>query len=163
MKKNLLLIWSILGSFVSGCIVVFGMMLGLTTLLGLTGCSMNVPVSDVSAPTEETYVVEVGIVSSSTEVTVKEMAENISGEVSFSDICKIRDYLYANTETDDYEIYENVTFEELKSMFVRVSHTNGLEIANGIKEHGSYIGTFNHRNYSYKKIWICVTKTSLLY
>ena len=135
----------------------------LVIVLGLTGCSMNVPVSDVSAPTEETYVVEVGIVSSSTEVTVTEMAENISGEVSFSDICKIRDYLYANTATDDYEIKENVTFEELKSMFVQVSHANGLEIANGIKEHGSYIGTFNHRNYSYKKIWICVTKTSLLY
>ena len=51
MKKNLLLIGRILGGFVSGCIVVFGIMLGLTTLLGLTGCSMNVPVSDVSAPT----------------------------------------------------------------------------------------------------------------
>ena len=51
MKKNLLLIGSILGGFVSGCIIVFGIMLGLTTLLGLTGCSMNVPVSDVSAPT----------------------------------------------------------------------------------------------------------------
>ena len=47
MKKNLVLIGSILGSFVSGCIIVFGIMLGLTTLLGLTGCSMNV------APTEE--------------------------------------------------------------------------------------------------------------
>lgn len=42
MKKNLLLIGSILGSFVSGCIAVFGIMLCLTTFLGLTGCSMNV-------------------------------------------------------------------------------------------------------------------------
>lgn len=42
MKKNLLLIGSILGGFVSGCIIVFGIMLGLTTLLGLTGCSVNV-------------------------------------------------------------------------------------------------------------------------
>ena len=58
---------------------------------------------------------------------------------------------------------KDVTFEELKSMLVQVSHAEGLEIANGIKEHGSYIGTFNHRNYSYKKIWICVTKTGLLY
>ncbi len=131
----------------------------LVIVLGLTGCSMNV------APTmfEETYVVETGVVSSSTEVTVTEMAENLSGEVSHSDIFTIRDYLYANTATDDYEIKENVTFEELRSMLVQVSHTKGPEIANGIKEHGSYIGTFNHRNYSYKKIWICVTKTSLLY
>lgn len=36
MKKNLLLIGSILGGFVSGCIAVFGIM------LCLTGCSMNV-------------------------------------------------------------------------------------------------------------------------
>ena len=42
MKKNLLLIESILGGFVSGCIIVFGIMLCLTTFLGLTGCSMNV-------------------------------------------------------------------------------------------------------------------------
>lgn len=132
----------------------------LVIVLGLTGCSMNVaPVT----PTEETYIVEVGVVSSSTEVTVTEMVENISGEVSHSDIFTIRDYLYANTATDDYEIMENVTFEELKSMLVQVSHTKGSEIANGIKEHGSYLGMFNHRNYSYKKIWICVTKTGLLY
>lgn len=137
----------------------------LVIVLGLTGCSMNVPVSDVSAPTteEETYVVEAGIVSNDTVDTATKMAENISGEVSLSDIFTIRDYLYANTATDDYEIEENVTFEELKSMLVQVSHTKGPEIANGIKEHGSYLGTFNHRNYSYKKIWICVTKTSLLY
>ena len=42
MKKNLLLIGSILGGFVSGCIIVFGIMLGLTILLVFTGCSMNV-------------------------------------------------------------------------------------------------------------------------
>ena len=42
MKKNLVLICNILGGFVSGCIIVFGIMLGLTTFLGLTGCSMNV-------------------------------------------------------------------------------------------------------------------------
>lgn len=132
----------------------------LVIVLGLTGCSMNV------APTqmfEETYVVEVGIVSSSTEATAIEMVENISGEVSHSDIFTIRDYLYANTATDDYEIMRDVTFEELKSMFVQISNTKGSEIANGIKEHGSYLGTFSHRNYSYKKIWICVTKTGLLY
>lgn len=141
---------------------ILGLFAILSVVLGLTGCSMNVPVSDVSAPTEETYVVEVGIVSSSTEATAIEMTENISGEVSHSDIFTIRDYLYANTATDDYEIKENVTFEELKSMLVQVSHAKGSEIANGIKEHGSYLGTFNHRNYSYKKIWICVTKTGLL-
>ena len=133
----------------------------LVIVLGLTGCSMNV------APTqmfeEETYVVETGIVSNSTVATALEMAENISGEVSHSDIFAIRDYLYANTATEDYGIEENVTFEELESMFVQISHTEGPEIANGIKEHGSYLGTFNHRNYSYKKVWICVTKTGLLY
>ena len=42
MKKNLLLIGRILGGFVSGCIVTFAIVLGLTTFLGLTGCSMNV-------------------------------------------------------------------------------------------------------------------------
>ena len=130
-------------------------------VLGLTGCSMNVAPQMVLE--EETYVVETGIVSASTEATALEMAENISGEVSHSDIFAIRDYLYANTATDDYEIEKNVTFEELKSMLVQVSHTKGQEIANGIKEHGSYLSTFNHRNYSYKKIWICVTKTGLLY
>ena len=45
MKKNLLLIWSILVALFQAAL------LYLTTLLGLTGCSMNVPVSDVSAPT----------------------------------------------------------------------------------------------------------------
>lgn len=131
----------------------------LAIVLGLTGCSMNTPIM----PEEETYVVEVGIVSSDIEATAIEMSEKLSGEVSRSDIFTIRDYLYANTATDDYEIEENVTFEELKNMLVQISHTKGPEIANGIKEHGSYLGTFNHRNYSYKKVWICVTKTGLLY
>ena len=130
----------------------------LAIVLGLTGCSMNTPMME-----EETYVVESGVVSNDTVDKAVEMSENISGEVSHSDIFTIRDYLYANTSTDDYEIERNVTFEELKSMFVQISHAEGLEIANGIKEHGSYLGTFNHRNYSYKKIWICVTKTGLLY
>ena len=133
----------------------------LVIVLGLTGCSMNV------APTQmfkgETYVVETGIVSNGTEATAIEMVEALSGEVSNSDIFKIRDYLYANTATDDYEIMRDVTFEELKSMFVQISNTKGSEIANGIKEHGLYLGTFSHRNYSYKKIWICVTKTGILY
>ena len=132
-------------AIILGCIV-----------LGFTSCNFVIP-------EEETYVVEIGIVSADTAVTALEMAENLSGKVSHSDIFTIRDYLYANTATDDYEIERNVTFEELKSMLVQVSHTKGPEIANGIKEHGSYLGTFNHRNYSYKKIWICVTKTGLLY
>lgn len=114
-------------------------------------------------PEEETYVVESGVVSNYIAVKALEMSENISGEATFSDICTIRDYLYSNTETDDYEIMRDVTFEELKSMLVQASHSKGSEIANGIKEHGSYIGTFYHRNYSDKKIWICVTKAGLLY
>ena len=134
----------------------FAIILGLLMMSVFTSCNFY-------TPEEETYVVEVGIVSADTAVTALEMAENLSGEVSHSDIFAIRDYLYANTATDDYEIEKNVTFEELKSMLVQVSHTKGKEIANGIKEHGSYLGTFNHRNYSYKKIWICVTKTGLLY
>ena len=131
-------------AIILGCIV-----------LGFTSCNFVIP-------EEETYIVEVGIVSADTVDTATEMAENLSGEVSHSDIFTIRDYLYVNTATDDYEIMKDVTFEELKNMLVQVSHTKGQEIANGIKEHGSYIGTFNHRNYSYKKIWICVTKTGLL-
>lgn len=131
------------------------LVLGLLMISVFTSCNFYTP--------EETYVVESGVVSNDTVDTAVEMSENISGEASFSDICKIRDYLYVNTATDDYEIMKDVTFEELKSMLVQVSHAEGLEIANGIKEHGSYIGTFYHRNYSYKKIWICVTKTGLLY
>ena len=134
----------------------FAIILGLLMMSVFTSCNFY-------TPEEETYVVEVGIVSNDTVDTALEMSEKFSGEVSHSDIFTIRDYLYANTATEDYEIEENVTFEELKSMLVRVSHTKGQEIANGIKEHGSYLGTFNHRNYSYKKIWICVTKTGLLY
>lgn len=131
------------------------LVLGLLIISVFTSCNFYTP--------EETYVVESGVVSNDTVDKAVEMSENISGEASFSDICKIRDYLYVNTATDDYEIMKDVTFEELKSMLVQVSHAEGLEIANGIKEHGSYIGTFYHRNYSYKKIWICVTKTGLLY
>lgn len=130
------------------------LVLGLLMMSVFTSCNFYTP--------EETYVVELGVVSNDTVDKAVEMSENISGEASFSDICKIRDYLYANTATDNYEIMKDVTFEELKSMLVQVSHAEGLEIANGVKEHGSYIGTFNHRNYSYKKIWICVTKTGLL-
>ena len=131
------------------------LVLGLLIMSVFTSCNFYTP--------EETYIVESGVVSNDTVDKAVEMSENISGEASFSDICKIRDYLYVNTATDDYEIMKDVTFEELKSMLVQVSHAEGLEIANGIKEHGSYIGTFYHRNYSYKKIWICVTKTGLLY
>ena len=132
------------------------LLLGLLMMSVFTSCNFY-------TPEEETYVVEVGIVSSDIEATAIEMSEKLSGEVSHSDIFTIRDYLYANTATDDYEIEKNVTFEELKNMLVQVSHAEGLEIANGVKEHGSYLGTFNHRNYSYKKVWICVTKTGLLY
>ena len=132
------------------------LVLGLLMMSVFTSCNFY-------TPEEETYVVEVGIVSNDTVDTALEMSEKLSGEVSHSDIFTIRDYLYANTATDDYEIDKNVTFEELKNMLVQVSHAEGLEIANGIKEHGSYLGTFNHRNYSYKKVWICVTKTGLLY
>ena len=130
--------------------------LGLLMMSVFTSCNF-------CTPEEETYVVEVGIVSNDIVDTALEMSEKLSGEVSHSDIFTIRDYLYANTATDNYEIEKNVTFEELKNMLVQVSHAEGLEIANGVKEHGSYIGTFNHRNYSYKKVWICVTKTGLLY
>ena len=132
------------------------LLLGLLMMSVFTSCNFY-------TPEEETYVVEVGIVSNDIVDTATKMAENLSGEVSHSDIFTIRDYLYANTATDDYEIEKNVTFEELKNMLVQVSHAEGLEIANGVKEHGSYLGTFNHRNYSYKKVWICVTKTGLLY
>ena len=132
------------------------LVLGLLMMSIFTSCNFVIP-------EEETYVVETGIVSSDIEATAIEMSEKLSGEVSHSDIFTIRDYLYENTATDDYEIEKNVTFEELKNMLVQVSHTKGQEIANGIKEHGSYLGTFNHRNYSYKKVWICVTKTGLLY
>lgn len=132
------------------------LVLGLLIMSVFTSCNFY-------TPEEETYVVEVGMVSSDIEATAIEMSEKLSGEVSHSDIFTIRDYLYTNTATDDYEIEKNVTFEELKNMLVQVSHAEGLEIANGIKEHGSYLGTFNHRNYSYKKVWICVTKTGLLY
>lgn len=131
------------------------LVLGLLMMSVFTSCNFYTP--------EETYVVESGVVSNDTVDKAVEMSENISGEVSHSDIFTIRDYLYVNTATDDYEIMKDVTFEELKSMLVQISHAEGLEIANGIKEHGSYIGTFYHRNYSYKKIWICVTKTGLLY
>ena len=131
------------------------LVLGLLMISVFTSCNFYTP--------EETYVVESGVVSNDIEATAIEMSEKLSGEVSHSDIFTIRDYLYVNTATDDYEIMKDVTFEELKSMLVQVSHAEGLEIANGIKEHGSYIGTFYHRNYSYKKIWICVTKTGLLY
>ena len=132
------------------------LVLGLLMMSVFTSCNFVIP-------EEETYVVETGIVSNDTVDKAVEMSEKLSGEVSHSDIFTIRDYLYANTSTEDYEIMRDVTFEELKSMLVQVSHTKGQEIANGIKKHGSYLGTFNHRNYSYKKIWICVTKTGLLY
>lgn len=132
------------------------LVLGLLMMSVFTSCNFY-------TPEEETYVVESGVVSNDTFYTANKMAENISGEVTFSDICAIRDYLYSNTKTDDYKIMRDVTFEELKSMLVQSSHAEGSEIANGIKEHGSYIGTFYHRNYSNKKIWICVTKTGLLY
>ena len=132
------------------------LLLGLLMMSVFTSCNFY-------TPEEETYIVEVGIVSNDIVDTATKMAENLSGEVSHSDIFTIRDYLYANTATDDYEIEKNVTFEELKNMLVQTSHSKGQEIANGIKEHGSYLGTFNHRNYSYKKVWICVTKTGLLY
>ena len=129
----------------------------LVIVLGLTGCSMNV------APTEETYVVEMGTVSAGTANKALVMASNFTGEVTFSDICALRDYLYSNTETNGHVVMRDVTFEELKSMFVQISYTEGQEIANYIKKHGSYINIFYHRNYSYKRIWICVTKTGLLY
>lgn len=131
--------------------------LGLLAMSVFTSCNFDAPLK------EETYVVEAGIVSNYTFEEALEMVENISGEITFSDMCTIRDYLYSHTETDDYEIKRDVTFEELKSMLIQSSHAEGLEIANGIKEHGSYLGTFYHRNYSDKKVWIFVTKTGLLY
>lgn len=134
----------------------FLVVLGLLMVSVFTSCNFD-------TPEEETYVVESGIVSNYIANTALEMSEAITGEVTFSDICALRDYLYSNTETDDYEIMRDVTFEELKSMLVQSSHSKGSEIANGIKEHGSYIGTFYHRNYSDKKVWIFVAKTGLLY
>ena len=104
------------------------LVLGLLMMSVFTSCNFYTP--------EETYVVELGVVSNDTVDKAVEMSENISGEASFSDICKIRDYLYANTATDNYEIMKDVTFEELKSMLVQVSRAEGLEIANGVKEHG---------------------------
>ena len=84
------------------------LVLGLLMISVFTSCNFYTP--------EETYVVESGVVSNDIEATAIEMSEKLSGEVSHSDIFTIRDYLYVNTATDDYEIMKDVTFEELKSM-----------------------------------------------
>ena len=56
MKKNLLLIGKILCGFVLGCLMVLATVLCLTTFLGLTGCSMNVPLSTMVTYVEQNKV-----------------------------------------------------------------------------------------------------------
>lgn len=58
MKKNLLLIVRILCGFVLGCIMILATVLCLTTFLGLTGCSMNVPLSSTMITSVEQNKVE---------------------------------------------------------------------------------------------------------
>ena len=58
MKKNLLLIGKILCGFVLGCLMVLATVLCLTTFLGLTGCSMNVPLSSTMTTSVEQNKVE---------------------------------------------------------------------------------------------------------
>ena len=87
------------------------LVLGLLMMSVFTSCNFYTP--------EETYVVESGVVSNDIVDKAVEMSENISGEAPFSDICKIRDYLYVNTATDDYEIMKDVNKDMYEAKFTR--------------------------------------------
>lgn len=108
---------------------------------------------------ETTYVVECGIVTNETIYTAADM---MSDGLSFSDFCKVRDYLYKNT-IDGYEVEYDVTFEELESMLLQVSYTEGAEAANVTQKRGFKILCFNHRYDDDVKIWMSVVETELLY
>lgn len=108
---------------------------------------------------EKTYVVEMGIVTNETVYTAAEM---MSDGLSFSDFCTVRDYLYKNT-IDGYEVEYDVTFEELKSLLLQISYTEGAEAAKVTKERGFKLLCCSHRDYDDVKVWISIAETDLLY
>lgn len=111
MKKNLLLIGSILGSFISGCIIV---LLGLTTLLGLTGCSMNV------APTEESTQNKIEWIvtdNESRKVSITPTWETDTLEYVTVEVYKapVRDYKYI---LDERELIDTITLHRGEKLYV---------------------------------------------
>lgn len=106
---------------------------------------------------EKTYILEAGIVTNETAETASSMVY----EQSFENFCTIRDYLYQNT-IDGYDVEYDLTFEDIKSVLVQISYTEGEKAANYIKEHGHIITLCNHRDYDDVKVWISITETGLL-
>lgn len=106
---------------------------------------------------EKTYVVEIGIVTNETVYAASDMVT----DTSFSDFCTVRDYLYKNT-IDGYEVEYDVTFEELKSLLLQISYTEGAEAAKVTKERGFNLLCGTHRDYDDVKVWISIAETELL-
>lgn len=121
----------------------------------MAGCSTHLAEDHLAE--EKTYVVESGIVTNETAYVAVDMVT----DTSFSDFCTVRDYLYKNT-IDGYGVEYDVTFEELKSLLLQISYTEGAEAVKVTKERGFNLLLGTHRYCDDVKIWISIAETDIL-
>ena len=108
---------------------------------------------------EKEYIYEEGFVSYETLDEVIDMMLDASEPVSFSDFAEIRDYLYASTE-DEYCVFRDVTFEELKDLLIPVSYSKSSKILESTKDYGFSVNAFY---YDDVVLWICIVEKDFLY
>ena len=101
---------------------IYLMLATLCLALNFTSCS-----NDYSS-SEDTYRIEMEVVSNSTYETAFSMAQSYGGNITHSNIKSIRDYLYQNTTSNYDNSMRGGAVDEIRN-FLRLSSTKRLKMA----------------------------------
>ena len=125
-------------------------------LFSLTYCA------SLPTPITETYLVESGVITDQTYTTARSTMISWT-ELNYSKAASLRGYLYNNT-ISEYSAQEAVTMNAIKQ-FLLMNDPSGYKSKKEIgflKRNGYDIIFFDHREGKDKKIWMSVTKITLL-
>ena len=117
--------------------------------------------ASLPTPITETYLVESGVITSQTCTTACNTISSWT-ELNYSNVASLRNYLHNNT-VSDYSAQEAVTMNAIKQ-FLLLQDPSSYKAKKEIeflKRNGYDIIFFNHREND-KKVWMCVTKITLL-
>lgn len=131
----------------------FIILLAVLGLFSLTCCA------SLPTPITETYLVESGVITGQTYTTARSTMTSWT-EPSYQEVALLRDYLHNNT-VSDYSAQEAVTMNAIKQFLLTQGPGAKKEIE-FLKRNGYDIIFFNHREGKDKKIWMSITKITLL-
>ena len=122
--------------------------------LNFTSCSND------SSSSEDTYRIEMGVVSNLTYETAFYMAQSYGANITHSNIKSIRDYLYQNTTSNYDNSTRGVSIDEIRNFLIQKGFTTveaNAEIA-ATETLGNDIFFFEYAYSSSSKVWIYAEK-----